>query len=98
MAVMSYLRTVAPEGQSPSGRAAASTVGPSQGAPEWPFGENGGRCPRWGLSSGQAYLAFFGSKRSCGLLPLSGGDAAWPGTGVAEQKLAQQRVSSASPT
>src|SRR6476469_9689381 len=48
-----YVRTGAFAGQMPSGRV-DEPVSPSHAAPEWPFGANGGRRPRCGLSSGQA--------------------------------------------
>ena len=52
IAVMLYVRRGTPAGQRPSGRVVASPFGPSQGAPPWPFGANGGRWPKCGLSSG----------------------------------------------
>ena len=60
MATTLKRRRGAPDGQMPSGRlaqgltapAGAAAFSPSQGAPEWPLGENGGRLPTWGRSSG----------------------------------------------
>jgi hypothetical protein len=45
-----YGSTVAPG----DGAGAELPVSPSQGAPEWPFAENGGRSPMWGRISGHA--------------------------------------------
>src|SRR5471030_2064 len=70
-----------PAGQSPSARpaygstagaagAAAEAFSPSQGAPEWPFGENGGRLPMWGRISGHAGRPFDGSNWIFGRSPV----------------------------
>ena len=54
-------------------RWAASPVSPSQGAPEWPFGENGGRLPMCGRSSGNEMRPFLGSNWMTGLATVSPG-------------------------
>ena len=74
-------RTVEPDGQMPSGRpaqgagpvpaGAASPVSPSQGAPEWPFGENGGRLPTCVRSSGKEMRPLLGSNWISGRATVS---------------------------
>ena len=61
------------QGAGPEPAGAASPVSPSQGAPEWPFGENGGRLPMCGRSSGNEMRPFLGSNWMTGLATLSPG-------------------------
>src|SRR3954451_23101233 len=73
-------RVGAPVGQMPSARFAYGSTpvagtavppfSPSHGAPECPFGENGGLCPTCGRISGHAGLPFVGSNKIFGRSPL----------------------------
>ena len=62
---------------------AASPVSPSQGAPEWPLGENGGRLPTCVRSSGNEMRPFVGSNWMTGLATVSPGNVSKTSPGYA---------------